>query len=372
LHPFQRLIADTIRREGPLTFARYMDLALYHPQFGYYMRGGDQFGEEGDFVTAPTLSPLLARALAEAAHDAWSALGRGRFRLVEYGPGRGELMRDLLAYLAAEYPELFERAEAVLVEVSPALARRQRETLAPWPGKVAWAGAPVDASDGMVIANEFVDALPCHRVRTGPGGLSELYVGEEDGCLVWVEGPLSDQAVETLAATGLELPPGHAAEVCPAARSWLAEAARWLERGFLLVVDYGMEEAALLDPARAGGTVRSFRRHRLVGDVLSAPGQQDITAHVNFSTLARWGRESFGHPSVYTTQGRFILHSGILERLARGDSFVHDEQRYRLAEQMKMLMLPGGMGEIFKVMAFYRGDEPVPVLRGMAGARALP
>ncbi|HUW64293.1 MAG TPA: SAM-dependent methyltransferase [Spirochaetia bacterium] len=371
MQELEQLIVETIRRQGPLTFARYMETALYYPDLGYYMKDREQFGEEGDFVTAPNLSPLLGRALAETVYDAWCALGRGQLRLVEYGPGRGEMMRDILGYLAAEYPELYDGLAAVLVEVSPALAACQRRTLASVPGepgKVTWGDVPDDRRDTVVLANEFVDALPFHRVRMGSGGLVELYVGEKDGRLIWVEGSPSSPAVAGfLTQSGLVLPEGHCAEVCLAAGEWLDETARWVDRGFLLVVDYGMEAVSLFSPARAGGTVRSFRRHQLVEDPLVDPGQQDITAHVNFSALANRGREAFGQPAGYTTQGRFIMHAGILEKLAKGDSYVFDPSRHQLAEQLKMLTLPGGMGEIFKVMAFYRGEGPVPALRGMAG-----
>jgi len=369
LNELERLILETIRRQGPLTFARYMETALYHPDFGYYMQEGERLGEEGDFVTAPVLSPLLGRALAGTVYDTWRSLGGGRLRLVEYGPGRGEMMRDILDCLAAEYPELYDSLRVVLVEVSPALAARQRETLAGFsPGKVCWAREPEDGGDAVVLANEFVDALPFHRVKMGRSGLVELYVGEKEGRLAWVEGPPSSRAVAgLLAEAGLVLPEGHCAEVSPAVGEWLGEAARWAERGLLLVVDYGLEAAGLFSPARAAGTVRCFSRHQLVEDPLVDPGGQDITAHVNFSLLAHLGRRSFGPVAGYTTQGRFILHSGILEKLAVTDSFAFDSARLELATQVKMLMLPGGMGEIFKVMAFRRGEGPVP--RGLAGAR---
>jgi SAM-dependent MidA family methyltransferase len=371
LPELEQLILEIIRRQGPLTFARYMEAALYHPDLGYYMRDRERFGIDGDFVTAPTLSPILGRALAETVYDAWCGLGRGNLRLVEYGPGRGEMMRDILACLAAEYPELYRGLEVVLVEVSPSLAASQRRTLAHvTPGKVTWSGEPDCARDTVVLANEFVDALPLHRVRMEPGGLVELYVGEKEGRLAWVAGPPSSPEVAGFwAQTGLVPPEGQSAEVCTAAGEWLAQTARWVDRGFLLVVDYGLEAAGLFSPARAGGTVRCFARHRLVEDPLLHPGRQDITAHVNFSALARLGERSFGPAAGYATQGRFILHSGIMEKLARGDSFVFDPARHRLAEELKMLTLPGGMGEIFKVMAFYRGDGRAPVLRGMAGTR---
>lgn len=362
-------ILTTIRRQGPLTFARYMEMALYYPGLGYYMSDRERFGEEGDFVTAPNLSPLLGQALAESIYDAWCSWGRGDLRLVEYGPGRGEMMRDILGYLAAEYPDLYERLEAVLVEVSPALGDCQQRTLASLPGgqgKVSWSRAPQCQKDTVVLANEFVDALPFHRVRMDRGGLVELYVGEKDGQLVWVEGlPSSPAVAGFLSRYGLVLPEGQCAEVCLAAGEWLREASLWMDRGVCLVIDYGMEAPSLFSPARAGGTVRCFRRHQLVENALLDPGQMDITANVNFSALALMGGEDFEPTVGYTTQGRFILHSGSLEKLAQADSFVFDPARHSLAQQLRMLTLPGGMGEIFKVMAFSKGEGPV--LRGMSG-----
>ena len=354
-----RIRARIAASGGWLPFSGFMEAALYEPGLGYYMAGGPQFGPAGDFVTAPELSPLFAACVADAVQPLLAAAGDGE--IVEFGAGSGRLAAELV-------PALERRGAAPrryrIVEPSPLLAERQRALLeGGFAGATAfeWLAAPPRESwSGVAIANEVVDALPVDRFRVTPQGWEALGVGLEGEAFCWRARPAEDALATAVAALQERLPapmpPGFVSELRPGLRHWLGDAAAGLARGALILVDYGLPRAHYYHASRDGGTLAAFRRHRRVEDLLADPGTQDLTAWVDFSALADAARDAGLEPAGFATQAHFLMETGIESELARLiDSCDQERERAAHRQAAATLLLPGEMGERFKVMALARG-----------------
>lgn len=355
------LIADDIRaRGGWISFARYMELALYAPGLGYYSAGSRKFGAGGDFVTAPELSSLFGRCLGRQVAE---LLEQGLSDVLEVGAGSGALAADVLRELAAcdRLPERY-----LILEVSGELRERQRATIVERAGehidRVQWLEVLPARLNAIVIANEVLDAIPTHVVRVRGGMVHEVGVAAGNGPIFsWSLRPARDEVLTT--AQALALPEDYQTEVNIAARGLVASFARLLQRGVLLFVDYGYPARDFYHPARAEGTLMCHYRHHAHGDPFVLVGLQDITAHVDFTAVAHAavgaGLEVLG----YTTQANFLVNCGITELIAGVPAT--DVHAYApLASQAQQLLSPTDMGERFKVIALGKGvDEP---LRGYA------
>ena len=358
-------IRAEIEATGPMTFARFMELALYDPEHGYY-RAAARPGREGDFLTAPEAHPIFGRAIARLVIDAWDALGRpATFTIREHGAGSGALAEALVEGLRAEAPDLAGSVRYRAVEAEP----RRLAELQAQPG----AGPLVEEDDGapivgIVVGNEVLDALPTHRVIGTKDGLREVYTGVVDGRLANVAGPPSTPALEArLAAEGIELVEGQAAEICLALDGWVDAAARGLARGLLLLVDYGHPAAALYDPRRRPhGTLAAYLRHRVHDDPYRAIGRQDLTAHVDVTAVERAARQAGLRHLATTTQGRFLAGLGAGDLLvALQDRPATELPAYLEAKAALVRMIdPAAMGR-FAVMAFGRGLPDGATLRGL-------
>jgi SAM-dependent MidA family methyltransferase len=348
---------------GWLPFGTFMQAALYEPELGYYVSGGAIFGTAGDFVTAPELSPLFAACLANAV----GGLGAGACdEVLEFGAGSGRLAVELVAALAriGRAPRRYR-----IVEPSPVLRDRQRRLVERAPRSVTafeWLDQPPrDRWSGVAIANEVLDALPVERFRvTGAGADAIGVVAAADG-FAWqsraADARLAD-AVETLQARlPSRLPAGYVSELRPGQREWVVRSTASLERGVLLVVDYGLPRAQLYHPSRDGGTLCAFRRHRRTDDVLSDAGTRDLTAWIDFSALADDARAASLEPAGFATQAHFLLENGMDEALARLVAGAGDAVQAAHRQVAATLLLPGEMGERFKVLALARGIRgPLP------------
>ena len=341
-----------------------MELALYHPTDGYYTRPEMVTGRRGDFSTSPDVAPAFGRRLAVQAAEIHQRLGGGSWRLVELGPGRGLLAADLLDGLARHAPESLAALEKmVLVEISPALRRVQHERLASWARRVPllWSESLVDvpAAEGVVVANEFFDALPVHLVERRDGVLREVgVVASSSGELELAPGPEADEIVAELVETHALAPrDGDRAEVCAGLAEIFEHLSRILPRGGAVIVDYGLPAAILGDRAHREGTAVGYHRHRVVTDLLARPGRQDLTAHVNWDHLEAAAREAGFTVVGRTWQDRFLMALGLIEDLAApGDG---DEDPSATAERLaaRALILPGGGGKRFEVVGLVRGLE---------------
>jgi len=360
-------IRDEIAATGPMTFARFMELALYDPERGYYRGAAARPGRDGDFLTAPEAHPIFGQAVARLAIDLWSALGRpSTFTIREHGAGSGALAAALVEGVRAAEPDLADALRYRAVEVEP----RRLEELQARLGDVV---EPDDggAIDGLVLANEVLDALPTHRVAGTGRGLAEVYVTVADDRLVDAVGPPSSPALEArLTAEGITLAEGQQAEICLAADAWVAGAAGGLATGLLLLIDYGHPAAALYDNRRRPrGTLAAYVSHRIHDDPYRAIGRQDLTAHVDVTAVEAAAVAAGLDHVATTTQGRFLAGLGVgdlLVALQAGPDA--DLAGYLDAKASLVRMIdPAAMGG-FAVMAFGRGLARDARLRGLTAA----
>lgn len=353
------LIHERLREAGGwIDFAEYMDLALYAPGLGYYSAGATKLGPAGDFVTAPEISPLFARCLANACAS-WLRADPARV-ILELGAGTGALAAELLGALDAQGAP---PGRYLILEVSADLRERQQAALAALPAKlrspVRWLEAlPSSPLQVLVIANEVVDALPVSRFRVREASLLACGVAAAGDGFGWSErpaGPELTSAVAGIAAgLGVPWPEGYASEACLRLPSWLAAVAQVIGEGLLLVCDYGMSRREYYHPERGAGTLMCHYRHRAHDDPFRYPGLQDITAWVDFTAVAQAGRHAGLDVAGYATQAHFLLDAGVTGELAAAMSG-GGRADLEAVRQAKTLLLPGEMGERFKVMALARG-----------------
>ena len=362
-----QLLHDAIAEAGGwISFARYMELALYTPGLGYYSGGSRKFGEDGDFITAPEISPLFGQALAVQIAQ---VMRLSAAHLIEVGAGTGALAADLL--LALEASDALPYSYDIL-ELSGELRQRQAQTLqarAPHlVSRVRWLDALPDSFEGCVVANEVLDVMPVHCLVWRDGICMERGVGIRDDALTWLERPLNAQL--QAAAEALSVPAmanEYATEICMASRAWVAEWARSLQRGALLLIDYGYPRAEYYLPTRSTGTLQCYYRHRAHTAFFNWPGLNDITAFVDFTTTAEAAYDAGMDVLGYATQASFLVNCGVLQLLEkRGRS---DSAEYlRAARALQRLIGPHEMGELFKVLVVGRKIEE-PLLGFMQGDR---
>ncbi len=349
-----RIAAEIDAAGGWIGFDRYMRLALYAPGLGYYSAGSTKLGGAGDFVTAPELGDALARALAARIAPLLATLELPA--VLELGAGRGTLAAQLLEALAAlgmaDVPYL-------ILEPSADLAARQRERLARWGERVRWQERlPAPPFEGAVVANEVADALPVACFVKRRGRARPLGAVREGTRFAWAEGPEDpelERAVEGLeAALGAPLPEGYRSEIRLELPGWIAAIGAALQRGVFWLVDYGYGRRDYYRPERSTGTLICHYRHRVHDDPFFLPGLQDITAWVDFSAAAEAALAARFTVSGYTTQGQFLLET-LGEALAGGA-----EPTPQALAALKTLVLPGEMGERFKVMLLAKGLDAEP------------
>ena len=335
-----------------------MELALYAPGLGYYVAGAQKFGAEGDFVTAPEISPLFGRCIARQCREVLDVLGGGD--VLELGAGSGALAADLLSALLANSGF---SGRYLILEPSPELRARQRALLAErvpvLVDRICWLERLPEAFTGVVLANEVADAMPVHRFRIREdGSAGEVMVGPRGDR--WEEqaadpvSPGLEGAVRALQSEGLAVTPGYGSEINLRLRPWIAALAGALRRGLVLVIDYGYPRREYYHPERSEGTLLCHHRHRAHGDPYRYIGLQDITANVDFTALAEAGAEAGLGVAGYTTQAHFLIGCGLDALLAdamEGDGGVE------LILGAKQLVLPSAMGERFCVFALTKGIE---------------
>ena len=368
--PLAELLAERIRRFGPMMFADYMRECLYHPVHGYYSKAESK--RFADYYTSVDVHPIFARLLARQFAEMWEHLGKpAEFTLVEAGAGVGRFAGQVLDFCEAKLPDFYGALRYVAVERS-ALRRAQAETQANHHAAsghfAASAEIPAHIAAGCFFSNELVDALPVHRVVMNSGTLKEILVGFHDGKFVDVLAPLSTCAItEYFAAQNIALCEGQQAEAGLEACDWISEIGRRLERGYVLTIDYGHPASDLYDEHHMRGTLLAYQNHRANEEFYAAPGEQDLTAHVNFTALETWGRRSGLETVGFSSQTAFLL------ALGQGNEFadLYDEgqseaERTKARLQLKTLIHPEGMGERFQVLVQRKGVAPAP-LTGLAG-----
>jgi SAM-dependent MidA family methyltransferase len=359
--PLKELLLDTLRRAGPMTFERYMSLCLYHPEFGYYTQGRERTGVAGDYFTSSDLHPVFARLVARQAAEMWNAMGRPQpFTWVEMGAGRGLFACDFLSWSAAALPEFAAALDYVAIE--PGFLQRQRieARLAGMGmgGKVRLLASLEELAPaaGCFFSNELVDAFPVSVVTRRGGHLKEIYVVAEGDGLGEKPGPISDPAVAAYVARyAHHLEEGYRMEVNRQAQEWIQAVAAKLTRGFVLTIDYGDMANRLFTLDRPRGTLLAYRGHTAAEDFFTAPGETDLTAHVNFSGLIDAGKAGGLEFAGFTTQERFLLALGEANHFA--DVYDPGQTEMEMLQarlKLKRLISPEEMGNIFKVLVQQR------------------
>ena len=357
---------------GSVSFAAFMQEALYAPGLGYYAAGARKLGAGGDFVTAPEISPLFGYVVARQAAAVLEAGGD----ILEAGAGTGALAVAMLTRLA----ELGALPDSYLIlEVSADLADRQRETIRrDVPGladRVRWVAGPPEGFQGVVIANEVADALPVERFRIAGGSVQQARVVAAGDGFDWqyVAAPsFLERAVHDIERSlGDELPDGYVSEVSAGLAGWIGELAECLRRGLILIADYGVSRREYYAPDRDGGWLRCHFRHHVHDDPLILVGIQDLTAWVDFTRVAEAAVDSGLDVCGYTTQSNFLMGGGLEQELA-GFTDLPMQRQVELSGQVKLLTLPAEMGENFKFIGLRRGNVPdVPAFRGLDRAHLL-
>ena len=348
-------LAALIRAEiaaggGWIPFARYMELALYAPGLGYYTAGARKLGREGDFTTAPEMTPLFGQTLARQAAE---VLQSGLDQILEIGAGSGALAAALLTELErlGRLPRNY-----YILEVSPDLRERERDLLAQKVPqlleRVVWLNRLPNLYQGLIVANEVLDAMPVHLVRGGAAGPEEAGVAFEDGSFAWSWRPAAAEL--RAAAEALQLPAGYRSEIQLQACAFVRTLAQAMARGVILLIDYGFPAHEYYHPQRSEGTLMCHYRHRAHADPFFLPGLQDITSHIDFSAIVRAGNEAGLELLGYTGQAQFLINCGITELMLRippEDVMAYAPQ----AAAAQQLLSPSEMGELFKVIALGKG-----------------
>ncbi|MEE8111753.1 MAG: SAM-dependent methyltransferase [Acidobacteriota bacterium] len=369
LEPLAEILRDRIRSGGPIPFRDFMQEALYHHQHGYYAAGRVRIGREGDFFTSShvhsAFGELIGRQIGEMAANLDLPAGEP-FWILEAGPGQGHLAADLRRSAGGGGRQDYRLG---LIEPSPALRRIQEKTLAAagFQGDAVWWPSLAEATrervrSGCLLANEVLDSLPVHRVVMREGKIREIFVDWEGDRFQEIDRqPTSGKLADYFAADGIDLLEGQEAEVNLAAGDWLRQSSRLFRSGYLLIIDYGRPARELYAPDRLRGTLLCYHRHRANEDYYRRVGLQDMTSHLNLSAVVRDGEAAGWRLCGITDQMRFLISLGILDRIESLAART-DPQGIRERLGLRQLIQPGGMGEIFQVLIFRRGQAPGDLL----------
>ncbi len=337
-----------------ISFADFMEQALYHPEHGYYMTRRDRIGKAGDFFTSSSVNALFGRLVARQLQQMFTLLGGGAFQVVEQGAGEGHLAQDILDAIIEEAPELYARLSYTLVEVSQDNRQRQEKNLASHIEKVSWC---IDdnwsITSGCFLSNELVDAFPVHLVEKHDGQIQEVFVtANEEAFVEDLRKPVEPGVSEYFSWLGSSPVEGNRAEANLVAPEWMRQVGRRIERGFAITIDYGYPVEELYAPCRRAGTLMCYHRHQADDNPYDLVGEKDITAHVDFTALQKAGSEVGLDTLWFGEQYRFLLALGFFEELVRLEAVATDEKEARaLRLTLKNLIMPeAGMGETFKVL----------------------
>lgn len=362
-----------------ITFAEYMDLVLYHPQQGYYTSGIVDIGKAGDFFTAASLGSDFGELLAEQFIEMWEKLGQpDSFDLVEIGAGKGQVANDILNYLSQHYPDFFHCLQYRIIESSSALKEQQKKTLQNW--QITWdtlENLPEDSVVGCCFSNELVDAFPVHRIEIKNGTLKEIYVtlSETENTSPFTEitdEPSTSQLKEYFQTIGISLPSsdypdGFRTEVNLAMISWLKTISHCLQKGYLLTIDYGYSADKYYNPQRDEGTLQCYFQHQRHSDPYLLIGNQDITAHVDFTALETYGKQYNLEPLGLTQQALFLMALGLGNRLTElsqgGFNVMQVLQRRDALHQLIDPMGLGGFTVLLQGIGLTATEKALP-LRG--------
>jgi SAM-dependent MidA family methyltransferase len=359
----RRFILSEIEERGSVPFSQFMEWCLYHPNDGYYQSGREKIGKEGDYYTSSSVHPLFGHLIAKQLYQMAEILGDETFDVVEMGGGKGFLCEDILNWAKIKRPAFYRQLKYHLLETSSTFLKEQKKRLAEQEseGKVDWIdsekfrGGKIQIV-GCVLANELVDAFPVHQVIFDQGSLKEIYVTQEKGRFKERWGELSDQKIsDYFMRMKIRLQEGQKAEVNLEALKWLEGVSQCLIRGFVLTIDYGYLAEELFTPYRKEGTLLCYYQHRTSANPYERLGEQDITAHVNFTSLIQKGEKEGLRFTGFVPQYHFLMGLGILQEIESLEKGMSEIERIKLRLSLKHLIEPeSGMGEVFKVLVQHK------------------
>ena len=380
MNPLEEKIIEKIKKGGPISFETFMDMALYYPELGYYASPETTIGREGDFYTGPHLHPIFGAMIGRALMEMWDVMGKpDHFNAVEMGAGVGYLSKDIFDYLynPSEDSSLSEDKSAflrslkyVIVEPYEHFQKRQRELLAERELKgnnsITWVKSLNELQQGVngcIFSNELLDAFPIHLIEINDE-LKEIYISFNGKELVEEKKRvISGEIKDYIKQFSIDPPTGYRTEINLRIKNWLRDVTEVLSHGFLLTIDYGYSAREYYSDDRTKGALLCYHKHSFNENPYQNIGRQDITAHVNFSSLKEWGEELGLKTTGYCSQGTFLVSSGIDEVITELYSGSPD-YLFEISK-IKGLIMPQGMGESHSVMIQYKG-EGLPELRGFS------
>lgn len=343
-------IIRQIEEEGAISFRKFMELCLYHPEQGYYTSGQHIIGSPGDYYTSPGLTPAFGMAIAKQLEEMWVNMGRIPFTILEYGAGTGELCRSILDYLKKN-KAMYKQMRYCIVEKMPAHCLKSM----PEQVELHDSAETIRAIQGCVLSNELIDNFAVHRVVMSDQ-LMEVYVNYQDGFTEELR-PARPELVDYLSELGVELARGYCTEINLQALDWIREITGILDKGYVITIDYGDKNPSMFKTARSQGTLVCYYKHSVNDSFYEHIGEQDITSHVNFSALSHWGQKSGLKEAGYTDQGYFLIALGfreqLLKALSREQDVIHAAQ---LAAALNHTLLVD-MGSKYKVLIQEKGVD---------------
>jgi SAM-dependent MidA family methyltransferase len=357
-------IIEKIKEEGPITFETFMNMALYEPDLGYYTSDKTDIGKTGDFYTSQHVHSVFGTMIGKQIKEFWELTGKpDDFVVVEPGAGAGYMCRDILDYLKKN--GLFNSINYAIVEMNPVVQKRQANLLKDYSDKVKWVSSlkELNPIKGCILSNELLDSFPVHMIEMNDE-VKEIFVTYKDDSLSEIIGyPSTDAVIKYINEFSLKLPKGYRTEINLRIKDWLMSVHEVLLEGFILTIDYGYPSYEYYDEDRNRGTLLCYHKHQVTEDPYSNIGDQDITAHVNFSSVRKWGEE-FGFTILgFCQQGPYLVSLGIDEVIQ--ELFSNEREYLFEVAKIKKLILPGTIGETHKVMIQYRGKNR-PELRGFS------
>jgi SAM-dependent MidA family methyltransferase len=376
MNQLKQIIMEKIRKQGPITFETFMDMALYYPELGYYASLDLEIGRKGDFYTSSHLHPVFGAMIGKQLEEMWEIMGQPSvFHAVEIGAGAGYLCKDILDYLKDK--EIFNSLIYVIVELNPAIQKKQKNLLSYFSDKVKWVTSLKEVKDikGCILSNELLDAFPVHIVEIvneeypSPlpqvrGRVKEIYVVLDGNEIIEIKQDISSTDITNyINEFAADISSNYRTEINLKIKDWLKEISEILREGFVLTIDYGYTAEEYYNEERTKGTQLCYYKHQVNENPYENIGKQDITAHVNFSSVKKWG-EDFGFRTLgYCPQGIFLISLGIDEAITElyGNSPDYESEILKI----KGLILPQGMGESHRVMIQFKGER-LPTLRGFS------
>ncbi|MGR3177858.1 MAG: class I SAM-dependent methyltransferase [Candidatus Anammoxibacter sp.] len=351
-------LKQLIKSDGRITFARYMDIALYHPEFGYYCTDIPKIGKDGDYYTSPDVHPFMGQVLGTQLIEMWKILGEETFYIVEMGAGKGLMALDILKYIKENSQRFYKCLTYIIIEKSNTFRANQSKLLNPFKEKIQWLDSISCLNNskkfiGTFISNELVDALPFHRVYQDGNALKELFVTIDQDTFVEEVGELSTGKLSNyLKRLKISLTDGMKTEINLEAVNWMKSVASALHKGFVITIDYGFPAHIYYEPSRINGTFLCYHNHSVNEKPFERIGKQDITAHVDYTSLAFEGRESGLDLLSYTDLSSFLVSYGkeILEKEMERIQGLNQISAFKATSAIKNLIHPEGMGGKFKVL----------------------